>query len=95
MHRGLQLQAFAHDRHEHVYAHRDPNLRLHGILGCPVEGLDTQGLLDPFEEQLHLPAQPVELIDCERGQIEVVRQERQALAGLGVAIANVPQGLGG
>ena len=32
-------------------------MRLYGILGGAVEGLDPQVLLDPLEEQLDFPAQ--------------------------------------
>jgi hypothetical protein len=41
--------------HQHVNRHRDPDLSLHRILAGPVEGLDAQVLLDPFEEQFDLP----------------------------------------
>ena len=41
-------------------------------------------LLDPFEEQLDLPAQTVELGDGEGGQCEVVGEKDQSLAGLGI-----------
>ena len=41
-------------------------------------------LLDPFEEQLDLPAQTVELGDGKGGQREVVGEKDQSLAGLGI-----------
>src|ERR1035437_8004271 len=48
-------------------------------------------LLDPFEEQLHLPAAPVKLGDRECWQGEVVGQEARVVAGLGVVEANASQ----
>ena len=41
-------------------------------------------LLDPFEEQLDLPAQPVELGDRKRRQGKVVGQEHEPLARFGI-----------
>src|SRR5688572_12305449 len=38
----------------------DGDLNAHGVLGDPEEMPDLQGLLDPAEEQLDLPATPVE-----------------------------------
>ena len=50
-------------------------------------------LLDPLEEQFHLPAAPIKFGDRERGQREVVGQEHQRLAFVGLE-ANAPQQLG-
>jgi len=66
----VQLQFLFHDRHKHVHADRDPDLGLHRIVGRTVERFDLQMLFDPFEEQFHLPATPVQLGD----RREVVRQ---------------------
>jgi len=69
----------------------DPDLRFHRILGRTVELLDAQMLLDPLEEQFDLPAR---FVDCAVGgcrQDEVVGQEHQRLAGLGVLESNAPQ----
>lgn len=44
------------DRNEDVSCHGAPDLRLHGVLAVANEMLDSQVLLDPFEEQLHLPS---------------------------------------
>ena len=48
-------------------------------------------LLDPLEEQLDLPAAFVELGDGERRQGEVVGQEGEGLAGLGIAIGDAAE----
>ena len=43
-------------------------------------------LLDPLEEELHLPAAPVELSNDMSGQREVVGQEREAPLGFGIDV---------
>ena len=48
------------DGDEHVGGDGAPDLCLHGVLAGAQESLDTQVLLDPFEEQLDLPATFVE-----------------------------------
>jgi hypothetical protein len=50
-----QLQTFLEYRDQHVYADRDPDLRLDRVLAGAQKGLDPKVLLDPFEEQLDLP----------------------------------------
>ena len=57
----------------------------------PVEGLDAQVLLDPFEEQFQLPAALVELRHAEGGQGEVIGQEGQVAAVLGIEEMNPPR----
>lgn len=56
----------------------------HCVLGGAVEGLDTQVLFDPFEEQFDLPATAVELSYrlCRQGKI--VAEEDQMFTGLRV-----------
>jgi hypothetical protein len=43
-------------------------LNVDRVLGSAEEGLDTQMLLDPLEEQFHLPAAAIKLGDRERRQ---------------------------
>lgn len=63
------------DGNQHVSRHGAPNLRLDGILPVAQELLDSQVLLDPFEEQFDLPTVLVECGDGQRGQDKVVGQE--------------------
>ena len=56
---GLQLEALLDNRDQDVDRDGDPDLGLHRVLGGSVERLDVQVLLNPFEEQLHLPAAAV------------------------------------
>ena len=37
---------------QQIVAHGYPDLRVDCVLGSPIEGLDVQMLLDPFEEKL-------------------------------------------
>ena len=54
-----QARLLFQNSHQHVGRDSDPDLGLHRVLGRAVESLDTQVLLDPFEEELDLPARPV------------------------------------
>ncbi len=84
MHRRLQLQALSYDRHEHVRAHGDPGLALHSVLGGAEERLDPQVMFDPFEVQRHLRAHLLELADSQWLEVQMVGDERQLLARLGI-----------
>ena len=50
-------------------------------------------LLEPFEEQLDLPAAFVEPCDGEGRQADVVGQEGKSSAGLGVAVFDAAEGV--
>ena len=77
-----QLEPFLQNSDQHVSADRDPDLRLHGVLAGAEKRLDAQVLLDPLEEQLDLPALPIQLRDESGRQCEVVGQKGDALAGV-------------
>ena len=72
----------------------NPDLRLHRVLRRAVELLDPKMLLDPLEEEFHLPAAFVERADGGGRKREVVGDEDQRLAGLGVLEADAPQKFG-
>ncbi len=61
---------------------------LYRILGGAIEGLDSQVLLDPFEEQFDLPSAFAEIGDdlCREG--EVVGQKHQALVGFRIEVTD-------
>ncbi len=86
-----QLELLLDDRHQHVDADGDPDLRSDGVLRGAVEALDSQMLLDPLEEQLHLPAALVQRADRQWRERELIGQEHQCLARFGVAIADAAQ----
>jgi hypothetical protein len=75
----LNSQLLLQDGYQHVHTDRNPNLCLHGIDRRAIERFDPKILLDPFEEQFHLPATFVELRNGQGRQREVVRQKNQSL----------------
>lgn len=80
----FDAQFLSHDRHQDVDADRNPHLSLHGVVGVAIESFDSQVLLDPFEEQFHLPTALVEMSNGQRRQREVVGQEDQPSLVFGV-----------
>ena len=87
----LGLQLFFHNRHQHINADGNPNLRLHRVVAGAVKMFDAQVLLDPFEEQLHLPTALIEQGDGQGGKLKVIGQKDQALAGVRVHVMDAPQ----
>ena len=77
-----QMQAFLGNCNQHVGADRDPDLRLDRVLVGAIKRLDAQVLLDPFEEQLDLPALAIQVCNQLGFEGEVVRQKRDPLARL-------------
>src|SRR3546814_6086090 len=55
------------------------------------ERLDAQVLLDPFEEQLDLPALAIQGADRRGGQGELIGEQHDGLAGVRVAQTQSPQ----
>jgi len=92
--RGVQLQPLPNDGDQHVDRHRDPDLRLHRVFGGSVELLDTEMLLDPFEEKLHLPAALIQIADHQSRPRCQVGQENEGLSGPGILEAHTPEMLG-
>ena len=87
----MDLQPLFDDGDERVGRDRGPDLRLHGVLGGAVELLDPKMLLDPLEEEFHLPSASIQLGDRQGWQHEVVCQENEPLAGLRVVEADATQ----
>ena len=75
---------FFDDGDEAVDRDGNPNLRLHRGFRGAVELLEPQMLLDPLEEEFHLPAAFVQGADGGGRKGEVVDDEHQRLAGLGM-----------
>ncbi len=86
-----EFELLFQDRDQDVHADSNPDLGADGIVGGAVEGLDSQVLLDPLEEQLDLPAQFVEAGDGDGREGEVVGEEDQGFFGLSVEEANPAQ----
>jgi len=82
------------DRNQHIGGYGAPDLRLHRIFAGAQKTLDAQVLLDPFEEQFHLPAILVKCGNGQRRQARVVGQKYQRLARIGVFEADAPDMFG-
>lgn len=74
-----------------TYRDGDPDLRLDGVLRRAEEGLDPQMLLDPLEEEFHLPAAAIEFGHGQRRQREVVGEKDEGLGRLGILETNAAQ----
>ena len=79
------------DGDQHVGGHGAPDLRLHRVLARAHKTLDAQVLLDPFEEQLHLPAALVQRGNGQRRQRRIVGQKHQRFSRYGVFVSDAPQ----
>ncbi len=77
----VQTQAFHGNCNWQISANDDPNLRLNAVLGaCAVERFNTQMLLNPLEEQIHLPALAIQAGNQLWLQSKVVFQKHDMLA---------------
>ncbi len=74
------MKSFFNNRDQHISGQRNPNLRLHRVLARAVKRLDSEMLLDPFEEQFHLPTTLVQRRNRGGWQVHVVRQKGEAFA---------------
>jgi len=88
------MKSFLENGNQHVNGNGDPDLRLDGVLGRAVEGLDPQVLLDPFEEEFDLPTALVDLRDRKWRQRKAVGDENETLGCLGVDETNAAQFFG-
>jgi len=62
---------------QQINADRDPDLGAHCVFAWSVERFYAKVLLYPFEEQFNLPSAFIDRRNCQRRQIEVVREEGQ------------------
>src|SRR5690625_3901430 len=74
-----------------IDAHCNPDLSQNSIPGSSQKGLDLEVLLDPFEEQLNLPARLVDGSNGGRGQLEIIGQKNVFPAGFRITIAHTAQ----
>ena len=85
------METFFQEGDEQINGDGTPDLGAHGVGACAIKGFDSEMLLDPFEEQLDLPATVIQLRDSQRGCGEVVGQKDQSLARFEIAIADASQ----
>ena len=69
------MKQFLGNDKQQIVTDSNPNLCKYSILRRPEERLDVQVLLDPLEEQLNLPALPIEFSNSECFNDEVVCQK--------------------
>jgi hypothetical protein len=69
-------------------SHGTPDLASHGVLAGGQKAFDAQALLDPFEEQLNLPATLVNRCNGQGRQCDIVVQKDHRLARLWIVEAN-------
>src|SRR5271165_724881 len=77
--------------HQHIDTNGNPYLGLHRVVAGPVKVFDPQVLLDPFEEQLHLPTALVEQCDGRGRERKIVCQKDQALVRLRIDVMDAAQ----
>jgi hypothetical protein len=78
----IKMQTFLRNGNQKVGRYGDPYLRLDGVLAGTEEHLDAQMLLDPFEEQFHLPALTVQVGNQFWLLDKVAGQKHQAFASV-------------
>ncbi len=79
METSLQVEPFSDDGDQYVDRDCNPDLSSDCVFGGAIEGLDTQMLLDPAKEQVHLPTTRIGLGNGEMGQKKIVVQKHQSL----------------
>ena len=90
----MKSQALFDNSYQYIDGDRNPDLGLDRVLRGAIECLDPQVLLDPFEEQLDLPAALVQLGDNNCGKREVVGQEDELFLCYCIEITDTPQFFG-
>ena len=90
----FQVQPLLHDGNRHIGRNGDPDLCLNGVFGRAIKSLDSKMLLDPFEEQLHLPSLLVKRANRKRRQRKVVGQKLECLASIGIGEFDEPERFG-
>jgi hypothetical protein len=58
-----QIESLFQDGNQQINVYSDPDLGFDGVGRCAIKGFDSQMLLDPAEEELHLPALLVNIGD--------------------------------
>ena len=82
------------DSDQNISGNRAPDLGFDRIFALPDESFNAQVLLDPLEEQLHLPATFVQCRDGQGRKGSVVGQKNQGFSGIRVLEADSAQQIG-
>ena len=85
------MKSLLQDCNQQINADSDPDLGFDGVGRCSVKGFDSQMLLDPAEEELHLPALLVNIGDGYGGNGKNIGQVDKTLLGVQVHVGGACQ----
>jgi len=88
-----EVESLFQDGDQQINADSDPDLGFDGVGRCAVKGFDSQMLLDPAEEELHLPALLVNIGDGFCGNGKDIGQVDKTFVGVQVHVGHPAQGL--
>jgi len=77
-----QMKSLFQDGDQQINADGDPDLGFDGVGRCTVKGFDSQMLLDPTEEELHLPALLLNIGDVFCGNGKDIGQVDKTFVGI-------------
>ena len=86
-----QVELLVEDGDDQIYGYRDPDLSFHRVGAGSQKVFDAHVTLDPTEEEFDLPSRTIESGDGDRWDIEVVGQEDQIPARVGIKVAHFAQ----
>ena len=87
------MKSLFQDGDQKVNADGDPYLGFDCVGRCPVKGFDSQMLLDPAEEKLHLPALFVNIGDGYGRNGKDIGKVDKTLLGVQIYVGHPAQGL--
>ena len=87
----LQFHIVLYDCHKTISDYGTADLDANSILRCSPGFLDTQMLLDPFEEQFHAPSIAVEIGNCFGRRRQIVGQKDVSGTVFGVNADNLTE----
>jgi hypothetical protein len=87
------MKSLLQDGNQQINADSDPDLGFDGVGRCAVKGFDPQMLLDPAEEELHLPALFVNIGDGHGGYGKNIGKVDKTLVCVHVHVGHPAHGL--
>ena len=87
-----QSQSFFDDSDQNVYSDSDPDLGFNGVGRSSKETLNTQVLLDPFEEQFNVPTVLVNGGDGLTRDRKIVGDEHEVFVDIGGEVMHATHG---
>ena len=87
----FEVETFFGDGDQGICGHGRPDLDFDGVRRGAKESLDTQVLLDPFEEQFDLPTLMIDGRDDRRRNSKIVCEENESLVDIGGVEADAAQ----